>query len=121
VGPVKAKIRPHPIPGHAAIVSSILKKDQPPMIRKFLLLLIRGYKKGISPLLGNNCRFYPTCSAYTYEAIETHRVFRGIFLGIKRILKCQPFHPGGYDPVPGSPAIPPETPLPDIEKTVEVK
>ncbi|MCP5052353.1 MAG: membrane protein insertion efficiency factor YidD [bacterium] len=71
------------------------------MIKAFFLLLIRGYKKGISPLLGNNCRFYPTCSAYTYEAIEKHGVLKGVYLGVRRILKCQPFHAGGYDPVPG--------------------
>lgn len=70
------------------------------MIKKLFLILIKGYKKGISPLLGNHCRFYPSCSAYTYEAIEKHGVLKGIYLGIRRILKCQPFHPGGYDPVP---------------------
>lgn len=70
------------------------------MIKKFFLLLIIGYKKGISPLLGNHCRFYPTCSMYTYEAIRDHGVLKGIFLGLKRLLKCHPFHPGGYDPVP---------------------
>ena len=72
------------------------------MIRKLLLLLIKLYKKAISPLLGNNCRFYPSCSAYTYEAIEKFGVLKGIFLGMKRIMKCHPLHPGGYAPVPGS-------------------
>jgi uncharacterized protein len=71
------------------------------MIKKFFLLLIKGYKIFLSPLLGNNCRFYPTCSTYMYEAIDTHGVFKGIFLGSKRLLKCHPFHPGGNDPVPG--------------------
>ncbi len=70
------------------------------MTAKVLLFLIRCYQKGISPLLGNHCRFYPTCSAYTYEAIKKHGPLRGVFLGIKRILRCHPFHPGGYDPVP---------------------
>jgi uncharacterized protein len=70
------------------------------MIKKFFLLLIKLYKKGVSPLLGNNCRFYPTCSSYTYEAIEKHGVLKGIYLGMRRIIKCQPFHPGGHDPVP---------------------
>ena len=92
------------------------------MIKQLLLLLIKGYKKGISPLLGNNCRFYPTCSAYTYEAIEKHGVFRGISLGIRRILKCQPFHPGGYDPVPGTTPAKPEQPdITEFENTFEVK
>lgn len=62
--------------------------------------MIRFYQRAISPMLGSNCRFYPTCSSYTYEAIEKHGALKGILLGSKRILKCHPFHPGGYDPVP---------------------
>lgn len=69
-------------------------------MKKFLLFLIRGYKKYISPLLGNHCRFYPTCSQYTLEAIEKYGSAKGLLLGAKRILKCHPFHPGGIDPVP---------------------
>lgn len=69
-------------------------------MKKIILLLIKFYQKYISIFLGKNCRFYPTCSAYTYEAIERFGVIKGIFLGIKRIIKCHPFHPGGYDPVP---------------------
>lgn len=69
------------------------------MIKKTLILLIKGYQKIISPLLGKNCRFYPTCSQYAITAIEKHGVFKGGFLAIKRILKCNPFHPGGYDPI----------------------
>jgi len=74
------------------------------MIKKIFLLLIKGYKKGISPFLGNNCRFYPTCSMYMYEAIHKHGILKGIILGTRRISKCHPFHPGGYDPVPGTTA-----------------
>ncbi len=70
------------------------------MIKKLVILLIRGYKKFISPLLGNHCRFQPTCSVYTMESVKKFGVFRGVFLGIKRILKCHPFHKGGDDPVP---------------------
>ena len=69
------------------------------MIKKTLILLIKGYQKIISPLLGKNCRFYPKCSQYAITAIEKHGVFKGGFLAIKRILKCNPFHPGGYDPI----------------------
>jgi putative membrane protein insertion efficiency factor len=70
------------------------------MIKKVLLFLIRCYQLGISPLLGSHCRFVPTCSVYTDEAICKHGALKGIFLGVKRILKCHPFHPGGFDPVP---------------------
>ncbi|MDR3258316.1 MAG: membrane protein insertion efficiency factor YidD [Fusobacteriaceae bacterium] len=69
-------------------------------MKTIALFLIKFYQKYISIFLGTNCRFYPSCSAYTYEAIEVHGFIKGFFLGIKRILKCHPFHPGGYDPVP---------------------
>ncbi|MBN1633469.1 MAG: membrane protein insertion efficiency factor YidD [Ignavibacteria bacterium] len=69
---------------------------------KFILInLIRLYQISISPLLPSSCRFYPTCSNYSIEAIKEHGALKGLFLGIKRILKCHPFHEGGYDPVPG--------------------
>lgn len=70
------------------------------LIRKGLLKLIKFYQYGISPLLGPRCRFTPTCSQYTYEAIVEHGIVKGIYLGIKRILKCNPLFKGGYDPVP---------------------
>lgn len=69
-------------------------------MKQALLLLIRIYKMTLSPLLGRHCRFLPTCSAYTYEAVEKHGALKGAFLGLKRILKCHPFHAGGHDPVP---------------------
>ena len=69
-------------------------------MKKAVLLLIKAYKKLISPLLGNNCRFVPSCADYTYEAISRHGVIRGLLLGSKRLLKCHAFHPGGIDPVP---------------------
>ncbi|MDD4342781.1 MAG: membrane protein insertion efficiency factor YidD [Eubacteriales bacterium] len=69
------------------------------MIKKFLIFLIKGYQKFLSPLLGKNCRFYPTCSQYAIKALEKYGLFKGSFLAVKRILKCNPFHPGGYDPV----------------------
>ena len=64
------------------------------------LVLIRGYQRLLSPLLGRNCRFYPTCSQYTFEAISRFGLVRGVGLGFRRILRCAPWHPGGYDPVP---------------------
>ena len=64
------------------------------------LFLIRMYQLTLSPLLGRGCRYYPTCSAYTYEAIARHGFLRGTFLGIRRLLRCHPFHAGGVDPVP---------------------
>jgi len=70
------------------------------MIKKSLVVLIRGYQKFISPFLGNNCRFSPTCSEYFILAVEKYGVFKGIYLGAKRIVKCHPFNPGGYDPLP---------------------
>ncbi len=69
------------------------------MIKKILLKLIDIYQS-ISKLTPPVCRFYPTCSEYTKQAIIAHGVLKGGFLGIKRILKCHPLHPGGYDPVP---------------------
>ncbi len=65
-----------------------------------LVFLLRGYKKLISPLLPSACRFYPTCSDYTREAIEIHGAAKGVWLGLKRLARCHPFHAGGADPVP---------------------
>jgi len=70
------------------------------MAKKILISLIKFYQLFISALLGQRCRFYPTCSQYTIEAIETHGVFKGSYLAVKRIGKCHPFHPGGVDMVP---------------------
>ncbi|WP_253307780.1 membrane protein insertion efficiency factor YidD [Rickettsia endosymbiont of Orchestes rusci] len=65
-----------------------------------LLLIIKFYQYFISPLLGNNCRFYPSCSEYAKDAIIIHGNFKGLWLVFKRIIKCHPFCQGGYDPVP---------------------
>ena len=65
-----------------------------------LIFLLRGYKLLISPLLPPACRFYPTCSVYAIEAIQSHGSLRGCWLTARRLLKCQPFHPGGVDLVP---------------------
>lgn len=70
------------------------------IMKKMLIGLVRGYQMIISPFLGNNCRYSPTCSAYTIEAMEKYGPFRGIWMGLKRVGRCHPFHEGGYDPVP---------------------
>jgi uncharacterized protein len=69
-------------------------------MKAVVLGLIRFYKRFLSPFLGSNCRFYPTCSQYTYQAIEKYGVLKGGWMGIKRIARCQPFSKGGFDPVP---------------------
>ena len=69
-------------------------------MKKIFILLIRFYQKFISPLFPAKCRYYPTFSQYTLEAIQEYGAIKGTYLGIKRILRCHPFHEGGYDPVP---------------------
>ena len=68
-------------------------------LSKLLIYLVRFYQKFISPLKGPTCRFYPTCSQYSIEAIRKYGALKGIYLTIRRLLKCHPFHPGGYDPL----------------------
>lgn len=68
---------------------------------KVLIIIIRFYQRFLSPLKASpSCRFYPTCSQYTLQVIEKYGTLKGGWLALKRILKCHPFHPGGYDPVP---------------------
>ncbi|WP_010246654.1 membrane protein insertion efficiency factor YidD [Acetivibrio cellulolyticus] len=70
------------------------------MIGKLVILLIRFYQKFISPFKSvSSCRFYPTCSQYAIDAISKYGIIRGSVKSLKRLLKCHPFHPGGYDPV----------------------
>ena len=68
-------------------------------MKRLLLGVIRFYQKQISPLKTPSCRFTPTCSTYTFQAIEKYGAGKGLSLGLKRILKCHPFHPGGHDPL----------------------
>ena len=68
--------------------------------RTFVVLPIKVYQYVVSPLIGASCRYTPTCSQYAVEAVMKHGVFRGAYLATRRLLRCHPFHPGGYDPVP---------------------
>jgi hypothetical protein len=72
----------------------------PSIARRAVIALLRGYKLAISPFLGMSCRFHPSCSEYAMEAVERHGVARGLWLSTKRVVRCHPWHPGGYDPVP---------------------
>ena len=71
---------------------------------RMMIALVRMYQYLISPLFPPSCRFYPSCSHYTREALQTHGVVRGLWLGAVRLVKCHPFHPGGIDPVPPAPS-----------------
>ena len=69
-------------------------------MKRLLLSLLRGYQYALRPLMGTNCRFFPSCSEYACEAIERHGALKGGWLASRRVLRCHPYHPGGYDPVP---------------------
>jgi putative membrane protein insertion efficiency factor len=69
-------------------------------MRTILILLVRGYQVSLSPLLPAACRYYPSCSAYAIQALERHGAIRGSWLAMRRIARCNPFRPGGFDPVP---------------------
>ncbi|MBI4395301.1 MAG: membrane protein insertion efficiency factor YidD [Candidatus Omnitrophica bacterium] len=71
------------------------------MLKKFAQLAIRVYQMGFSPFFGGRCRFFPSCSEYAHEAVEQFGFARGAFKSLARLLRCHPFHPGGYDPVSG--------------------
>jgi len=68
-------------------------------MRALIRLLLRAYQLLVSPLVGQRCRFYPSCSQYALEAIELHGIGRGTWLALRRLLRCHPFHAGGFDPV----------------------
>ena len=68
--------------------------------RRALILGVRGYQLTLSPILGGACRYYPSCSAYAIEALERHGAVRGGWMALRRIGRCHPFRPGGFDPVP---------------------
>ncbi len=72
------------------------------LLARLLVLLIAGYRRFISPLLGARCRFYPSCSAYALEAVRRHGAGHGSWLAVRRLSRCHPFHAGGLDPVPAA-------------------
>ena len=76
-----------------------LKKARRIKMKSILVYLIRFYQRFISPLKGQTCRFYPTCSEYSVQALKKYGVLKGSWKSIKRILRCHPFNPGGHDPV----------------------
>jgi putative membrane protein insertion efficiency factor len=69
-------------------------------MKTLLVLLVRVYRYTLRPLLGAHCRFYPSCSEYACDAIERHGAARGSWIALRRLSRCHPYHPGGYDPVP---------------------
>lgn len=69
-------------------------------LQYLIILLLKGYRYFISPFLGRHCRFYPTCSSYAEQALREHGIFIGSYLTLRRILRCHPWHSGGFDPVP---------------------
>ncbi len=73
---------------------------KPSLPSRAAILLVKLYQKTVSPFLGQRCRFHPSCSNYCIDALNQHGMVHGLWLGLKRICKCHPFHPGGYDPVP---------------------
>ncbi len=93
--------RPSPHPSGLVEHSGARSENRLVQALQFLLIgLIRLYQVALAPLFPPSCRFTPSCSTYTLEAIRIHGPFRGTWLGMRRVLRCHPFHPGGYDPVP---------------------
>ncbi|HEV8557952.1 MAG TPA: membrane protein insertion efficiency factor YidD [Actinophytocola sp.] len=91
--------------GAVAVDLAVRDDPEPEVVRpspaaRPLLFLVRFYRSWISPVLPPSCRFEPSCSAYALEALTTHGALRGTWLSIRRLLRCGPWHPGGYDPVP---------------------
>ena len=84
----------------AGVTGSVRDGGSPGPVARLLVILITGYRRLLSPLLGQRCRFAPSCSAYAAEAIAAHGALRGTGLAVRRIARCHPFNPGGHDPVP---------------------
>jgi putative membrane protein insertion efficiency factor len=77
-----------------------VNETQPSLFARLLVVPIQGYRRFISPFLGQRCRFAPSCSAYAVDAIRAHGAFRGLWLAVRRVARCHPWNPGGVDPVP---------------------
>ena len=88
-------------------------------MKQFFIWLISVYQKTLSPFIGQQCRFYPTCSQYTKDAINTHGSFKGVCLGLSRIARCQPFAKGGYDPVPENQTLSANNQSPELRNKKE--
>lgn len=90
------------IPGTGRLRDRLVRggPGRPSLLARILLLLVTGYRRCVSPLLGPHCRFAPTCSAYAGQAVLEHGALRGSWLALRRLLRCHPFSPGGHDPVP---------------------
>ncbi|MBX9600826.1 MAG: membrane protein insertion efficiency factor YidD [Bryobacteraceae bacterium] len=71
-------------------------------MQRIIIILLESYRRFLSPALPPACRFHPTCSKYMLQAVQEHGALRGTGIGLRRLLRCHPFHPGGFDPVPGS-------------------
>jgi uncharacterized protein len=82
------------------VIESSVARRLSSVAAKPLIYLVRGYQVAISPLLPPSCRYFPSCSSYAVEALEKHGAIRGSWLAARRILRCNPFRPGGFDPVP---------------------
>jgi uncharacterized protein len=89
---------------------------QPGVVARLLMLGVNGYRHSVGALLPPRCRFAPSCSTYALEALARHGALRGSWLAVRRIARCHPFHPGGYDPVP-----PTKNPVPSAGSIVPVK
>ena len=101
--PIEKRRAPHRVPldrGRSLAAACRPCRDVLIAMQRILLALIRGYQYAFRPLLGANCRFAPSCSDYAGEAVLKHGALKGTLLAVRRILRCHPYHPGGYDPVP---------------------
>lgn len=96
-------------------------QTSPSVFARGLMAAVGFYRKWISPMLPPACRFEPSCSAYAFEALAVHGALRGSWLALRRLLRCGPWHPGGYDPVPPRRTAPPTEPaVRDVDRTNQV-